>query len=165
MYGCYYGNSISDDGRVTLEWRSCILKAIRTRAIYPRHSSPDIVIFTDDAATSMIMDSVVSRKVDFDADASALSCRGIASGAGWAEYFSRASLIYGLELTALLLTTADPDLPLGGLSIAYYIDNNNAKCALVRVGSRILAISLLAHILGHLCYSSDYPMARKSTHG
>ena len=151
LYARYYDESISDIDRITLEWRSGLLKALRPRAIFPRNNSPDIVIFTDAATTTMIMASVVFRKTDFDRDNSAIACLGAVSDPGWADYFIETGLIYGLELTALVLTTADPDVPLGGLSITYYIDNNCAKCALIRGGSRIPAIAVLARLLGHLC--------------
>ena len=65
----------------------------------------------------MIMASVVFRKTEFDRGNSSLSFLGAVSDPGWAEYFIDTSLIYGLELTALVLTTSDPDVPLGGLSI------------------------------------------------
>ena len=97
------------------------------------------------------MESAVCRKADCDADNSALACQGVVSGPGLAEFFTDTSLIYGLERTAFVLTSADPNLPLGGLSITYYIDNNCAKCALIRGGSRIAAIAVLARISWAIC--------------
>ena len=151
LYGCYYDESLSDVDRITMEWRSCLLTALRPRTIYPRNNSPGVVIFTDAATTAMIMAIVIFRKTDFDADNSAMACQGVVSDPGWAEYFTDTSLIYGLELTALVLTTADPNLPLGGLCITYYIDNNCAKCALIRGGSRIAAIAVLARLFWAIC--------------
>ena len=151
LYGYYYDESLSDVDLVTMEWRSGLLKALRPRAIYPRNNSPDIVIFTDAATTTMIMEGVVFRKTDCDADNSALECHGLVSGPGRTEYFTDMILIYGLELTALVLTTADPNLPLGALSTTYYIDNNCAKCALIRGGSRIAAIAVLDGLFWAIC--------------
>ena len=147
LYIFYYDNPISDVDRITIEWRMGLLNALHPRAIYPMRNSPDIAIFTDAAKTTMIMACAVSRKADFDTDTSALSCKEIASGPGGVEYFTGASLIYGLELTALVSTTADPNLPLGGLGITYYIDN--AACALIRGDSRIVDISIIARLFGH----------------
>ena len=84
LYGYYYDNSISDVGRITLEWRLGLLKSLRPRAIYPRNNSPDIDISTDAATTAMIMASVVFREADFDADNSSMACKDVASGPGWA---------------------------------------------------------------------------------
>ena len=146
LYGYYYDNSISDVDRISQEWRTGLLKALRPRAIYPRNNSPGIVISTDAATTAMIMDSLVFRKTDCDRDHSSLACRGIVSGPGCADYFAGSSLIYGLELTAWVLTTAGPTIPLGGLRATYYIGNNSAKCALIRGDSRIPPISILARL-------------------
>ena len=151
LYGYYYDESTPDVDRVALEWRSGLLKALQPRAIYPRNNSPDIVIFADAATTAMIMASVVFRKTDCDSDNSALACQGVVSGPGWAEYFKDTILIYGLELTALVLTTAGPNLPLEGLSTAYYIDNNCANRALIRGGSRISDIAVLARLFWAIC--------------
>ena len=76
LYGYYYDGSISGPGRIILQWWSGLLKALRPRTIYPRKSSPDIVIFTDAATTTMIMASVVFRKTDVYMDGAALSCKG-----------------------------------------------------------------------------------------
>ena len=103
------------------------------------------------------MASVVFRKTDFDVDNSSLCCLGAVSGPGWAEYFIEKSLIYGLKLTDLVLATADPDVPLEGLSATYYIDSNCAQCALIRGGSRIPAIALLDRLFWAICSFGGLP--------
>ena len=67
----------------------------------PAQNSPDIIIFTDAATTAMIMAALVFRTSDLDRDQSVLACNGVVADPGWAEYFIKTSLIYGLELTAL----------------------------------------------------------------
>ena len=131
LCGRYYDRSISEGCPITSGWRSGHLKALRPRTISPRTNSPCVVIVDDATTSAMIMASVVFRKWDFDPDSSVISCKGVASDPGWAECSTGASLIYGLGRTALVLTTAYPHLPPDGLCINY-IDNNNAKCALIK---------------------------------
>ena len=60
--------------------------------------------------------------------------------------FSPTSLIYGLELIALIQTVDGPRSDLDRKSITFYIDNNASKMALVKGDSKCRADAILVRI-------------------
>ena len=52
---------------------------------------------------------------------------------------------------ALVLTIADPDLPISDSCITCYVDNNNTLCALVRSDSKRPVIAAISRIFWVIC--------------
>ena len=151
LYAGFYSVPLTDSDVATLEWRAGLLLAIRPRIICPRRSTPQKVAITDAAAETMITAAIVFDKATFDVNRHALVFRGARAASVWEELFVVANLIYGLELTATLLTAADPLIPLDGQCATYYLDNNNSLASLVRSDSQRGAISGLSRIFWPIC--------------
>ena len=151
LYAGFYSAPLTDSDVVTLDWRAGLLRPIRPRIIYPRRSTPQKVVITDASTETMIMAAIVFDKATFDVDRHALVCRGARAASVWEELFAVTNLIYGLELTAAVLATADPLIPLDGQCVTYYLDNNNSLSALVRADSQRDVISALSRIFWEVC--------------
>ena len=109
LYAGFRTAQLPDCDEVALDWRSCLLRAIRPRIIYARRPTPQMI--ADAAAESMIMAAIAIDKATFGANRHALVCRGVRAAPVGEELFVGANLIYGLELTAAVLTTAYPSPP------------------------------------------------------
>ena len=68
------------------------------------------------------------------------------AGGEWRALFSPTSLIYGLELIALIQKVADPRIDIDNKSVTFYIDNNASKMALIKGGSKCRIAAILVRI-------------------
>ena len=67
-----------------------------------------------------------------------------------AELFPDNALVYGLELTALVPTVADPEIPLENSCIAFYVDINSMGAS-VKADSFRTVISASTRIFRAIC--------------
>ena len=151
LYAGFYSAGLTDEDRTNLDWWAGLLRSARPRIISPRRSTPQKVVITDAATETMIMAGIVFDKEYFDATQHASVCRGIRAAPVWEALFITTNLILGLELTAVVLVTADPLIPLDGQCVTYYVDNNNSLSALVKADSGRDVIAVLARIYWALC--------------
>ena len=151
LYAGFYSADLADEDRINLDWWAGLLRSTRPRIIYPRRPTPQKVAITDAAAETMIMDGIVFDKEHFGATQHASICRGLRAAPVWETLFKTTNLILGLELTAAVLVTADPLIPLDGQCVTYYLDNNNSLSALVKADSGRDVIAVLARIYWALC--------------
>ena len=90
----------------------------------------------------MITASLVFDRAEPPRTGEILEARTDVGSADRVGLFLETNLIYGSELSAIVLTTADPTLDIDNKSIAFYIDNKNAIAALVKADSKRKAIAI-----------------------
>lgn len=90
-------------------------------------------------------------KEDFAANHTIEKCRGMYDDQERADLFKETNQIYGLELLAVVQTSAGPSIDLAGKCATFYVGNNNARSALLRADSKALGISILAWIFRAIC--------------
>lgn len=89
---------------------------------------------------------MVTRREDYLASPQIPTPRQVKANRLWMEIFANTNLLFGLELVALVLTIADPDLPISDSCITCDVDNANALCALARSGSKRPVIAAIPRI-------------------
>ena len=152
LYAGFYSATLTEGDLVNLDWWDGLLRSVRPRIIYPRRSTPQKVAITDAATETMIAAAIVFDKATFDTNRHASICRGgVRAAPVWETLFKITNLIYGLELTATVLTTDDPLIPLDGQCVANYLDNNNSLAAPVRADSARDVMAVLARIFWVVC--------------
>ena len=151
QYAAYYQPLLSDHGRIALSWWVGALSKQDRRAASRHKAFSDVIIYTDAATSTMIMASIVIFRLDFLVSQRIAHCRGIRASADWVHLFSESSLIYGLELTALVLTVADPRIPLNNLCITCYVDNDNTLSALIKADCFRTVIAVSTRLFWAIC--------------
>ena len=151
QYAAYYQPLISIHDRIALSWRVGVLSKQHRRAASRHKAFPDVIIYTAAAASTLIMDRIVIFRLDFLESKRIAHCRGIKASADWIHLFSESSLIYGLELTALVLTVADPRIPLNNLCITCYVDNNHTLSASIKADCFRTVIAVLTRLFWAIC--------------
>ena len=124
--------------------------SIRPRAIYPRLSTPQRIIYTDAATATRIAAIIAFYPSNCTPAQVVEACRPMTADQGRFTLFDKTNLIYGLEMMAIVQTSADPDLDLEGQCVTFYIDNN-AISALIRGDSDTVIISVLTRIFWAIC--------------
>ena len=142
----YYHPEISHTDRLTFQWWAGVLRQKIPRLVVCRNPWPDLIIYTDAAGETMITAALLFDRAEFMRSGCVSAVRSEVASLGWIELFRGANSIYGLELLAIALTTADSSLDLENKSITYYIDNNNALSALVKADSKRMVIAILARL-------------------
>ena len=151
LYAAYYQPLLSDRDRIALSRRAGILLKQQRRAAARHPPFPDVIIYTDAATGAMIMASIVISRPAFLTSQRISFCGGIRASGDWAVLFSETSLIYGIELTALVLTVMGPQIPSDNCCIAFYVDNSCALSAIAKVDCFRTAISVLARLFWAAC--------------
>ena len=133
----FYQSELPGDDLVVLKWWAALPSEAKPRRVLPRNPIHGKIIYTDAATETVIFDIVVFEKSDFDATGFISDAyREVAAGE-WIAPLPETNLIYGLELLAAAAQTASgPRIGSGRRNVAFYIDNNNAKMALVRSDSK-----------------------------
>ena len=134
-----------------LEWRQGMLLDVRPRIIYPRISTPQRIIYTDAATSTLLAASITFYPSNCTVAPVVEACRVMAAGQEWCDLFIETNLIYGLEMLAIVQTAADPNLDLDGRCVTFYIDNNNAISALIKGDSDTVIISAISRIFWAIC--------------
>ena len=147
---CYQPVLSAADARV-LEWWRGMLSSIRPRVIYPRTSTPQRIIYTDAATSTLIAASITLYPSNCSSVPVVEACRVMTAGPDWVALFINTNLIYGLEMLAIVQTAADPDLDLDGRCVTFYIDNTNAISALIKGDSDTVIISVLSRLFWAIC--------------
>ena len=147
----FYQPALSPSDIRVLEWRRGMLLAARPRVIYPMTSTPQRIIFTDEATSTLIAAIIIFYPSSCAVVPVAEACRVMTAGQGMCDLFIETNLIYGLEMLANVQTAADPDLDLDGQCVTFYIDDNNAISALIKGGSGTVIISVLSRIFWEIC--------------
>ena len=151
LYAPYYDRAISDSDRIILEWWAELPLRIRPRPPITQKEFPDWIIYSDAATSTRIMACVVINREDFLTSPRIRTSRWVKANRLWLDIFADTNLILGLELVALVLTIADPDLPISDSCITCYVDNTNTLCALVRSDSKRPAIAVISRIFWAIC--------------
>ena len=112
LYAPYYDATISDSDRIVLEWWAELLLRIRPRSPITRKDYPDWIVYSDAVAITRIVECVVFRRCQYLRSGRIFTARHVRANRLWMDISSDTNLIYGLELVALFLTVADPDIPL-----------------------------------------------------
>ena len=142
---------LSDHGRITLSRRAGILPKQHRRAAARHPPFPDVIIYTAAATGTVIAESIAIPLSDFLLSPK-IAFRGwIRATDDWAALFSETSSIYGLELTALVLTAADPRAPIDNFCITFYVGNNCTLSAILKAGCFRAAISGMARLFWAVC--------------
>ena len=147
----YYQGILSVADVSLLQWWKGVLQAIRHMVVSARIRFPQKIIYTDAAAENSVAAAIVFHRGDFLGSKKIETFRGMYADAEWVALFSKANLIYGRELMAVVQTAADPSVDLGGKCVTFYVAGNNNLSALVRADSEGLAISILARIFWAIC--------------
>ena len=77
-----------------------------------RKDYPDWIVYSDAVAITRIVECVVFRRRQYLRSGRIFTARHVRANRLWMDISSDTNLIYGLELVALFLTVADPDIPL-----------------------------------------------------
>ena len=120
--------------------------------MFSRISPPaDTIIYTDAATSTMIMAIILISLSKCQTSKRLFHCCGIRASGAMIQLFPDTSQIYGLELTALVLTVADPRIPLDNSRITRYVDNNNILRALIKADCCRVVISGLTRLFWDIC--------------
>ena len=138
-YADYYDPDISGQMILNFQWWADIVRHAKPRTIYPRRKTPQMVIYTDAATETMVMAANVFDVRIYKRTKRMEACRKT-KAASWRGRICKeqnANLICVLEMDPAVLTVSDKSLDLDNKCITYYIDNNAAKCGLIKADSEV----------------------------
>ena len=128
----FYQEDLTNADRLVFHrWAEMLTDSPARRAI-SRRPIPAKIIYTDAAAETMILESLVFGKSEFDLTGTISEAYKEVAPDEWAELFSETSLIYGLELIALIQKAAGTRIDMGRKCITFYIDNNASKMGIIK---------------------------------
>ena len=117
----------------TLRWWVASLGHMKPRKAIPKHAATERVVYTDAAGKSAIMADVVFDPSRFTAYKTIGGVWSLKTGFRWKSTFAKTNFIYGLEMVALLALLMDESNDIRDKSATFYIDNDNALQALVKM--------------------------------
>ena len=142
----FFGARLSALDVRRLEWWEGVLRPHTDRSVATFKTEPDMIIYTDAAAETMIMEGLVFARSSFPKEGTILEGRTLVADQSWVDIFIKTTLIYGLELLAVVQIAADRSVPLGDKSITFYVGNNNALIALTKADSKREIIMVLIRL-------------------
>ena len=89
LYAAYYQPILTDSDRITLSRRGGVLSKQHRRAASKRNPFPDFIIYTDAAASAMIMSIIVLFRSDFMISQRIAHCCGIRASGAWIQLFRK----------------------------------------------------------------------------
>ena len=144
-----YHPLISDRERNALTWWITTLKYLGPRKVRPRSDKADLVIFTDAATSTSIIAAVTISTKQFKIDESLEEILEIETGKHWVTLFDHTSLIYGLEMLALLAKLWQDNKELRGKCVTFHLDNENALKAIIKNNSKVTIITAMTQLIWH----------------
>ena len=145
----YYHPLISPAEMNLLSWWTTTLADMGPRVVRPRTNMAELVIFTDAATKTMTIAAVTVTRTTFKRDESISLVQDSVVGKYWEATFDKTSLIYGLEMLALLARLWGPNPDLVGKAIIFHIDNKNAFEAIIKNNARPSVITATTHLIWH----------------
>ena len=141
-----YAEAISPEEAVAFERRAASIRASVQRAVGLRPTSLGVIIYTDAATSARILAAIVIDPDLFSTTNEFPAVLSEISGPGRCAIFCEATLIYGLELLAVVAAIFSLMDFLRGKNVAIYVDNSNTKDALVRSYSPTKVINIIVQI-------------------
>ena len=123
---------------------------MQPRAVRPYQKYPDLMVYTDAAASTEIICALVIGVGQFKSSHTINECIAMTTGKRWKTIFNETNYIYGLEMLAVLALVIDPKADIDGKAIVFYLDNDNAVKALVKNKSDIRAIQVMTLLIWHI---------------
>ena len=162
----YYQCALSGEDVKVRQWWEGMLLAAPPRTVQRRNTAPGRIIYTDAATSTLISAIIAIFPLDCTVSPVLEAWLEMIADQGWVGLFVKTNLIYGLEMLAIVQTAAGPALDLDGRCVTFYIDSNNAICALISGRSRTVVISVLVRTFWAICgRRGDYSLDGTRTIG
>ena len=136
-----YCAKLSAQERLLFSWWKQVIEEFTPRISVPRPLRPHWILYTDAATSTRLLCAVL-----FHGDSSTPHIKACCTSAApipWEYLFRHTTLIYGLELLALVAFFEDWAPRLAGSCIWVYLDSNNCLAAIVRGDSDTAVIAIL----------------------
>ena len=145
----YYHPLLSDRERNVLTWWVTTLNNLGARKVRPRSDRADFVIFTDAATSTAIIAAIAISTDQFKQNETLSETLEIVTGQYWHTLFDKTSLIYGLEMLALLAKLWQPNNELKDKNVTFHLDNENALKAIIKNNSKVTIITAMTQLIWH----------------
>ena len=106
-------------------------------------------VYTDASGKSKIIDAATIDPATFAVNKTIKRVCATRTGRRRVETFEDASYIYGLDMLAALATLMAEGEDIRGKSVTFYIDNNNAREAIIKNSATPIAIQALTALIWH----------------
>ena len=136
------------------EWWAASIRSSVPRAVELHPTTPDVIIYTDAATSTRILAAVAIEPSTYSALGSFSALLSEVADPVWETIFCETTLIYGLELLAVVATIFALKDFLRGKNVTFYVDNPNTKDAMVKGFSLTKVINILIQIFWAFAQSS-----------
>ena len=129
-----------------LQWRIASLGASIPRTVEIKSCRPEIIIYTDAATSTRIVAAIILDVAEFLRVGEFQAVFKEVSSLEWQTTFKDTTYIYGLEMLAIIATVYILGDFLRNKNVVFYVDNSNAKDALVKGFSPTRIINRMVRI-------------------
>ena len=143
----FYSREITCPEAATLSRRRGAVRLATSRLTKARRAEAGRIIYTDAAAKTRIIASVVIDPLSLRMGKTVEATRSRRVGPHWARLFDATALIYGLEMVAIFAILFDPEADLSGRNITFYLASNNALASLLSNAAGPPAIAAMAQLI------------------
>ena len=141
--------------------RASTLRPLTPRIATPEHESAGLILYTDAATPTNTSSAVLSEPSTFLRLRKVPIAQTATSPLEWHAAFGETTIIYGVEMLAVVAFICDRGASMAGKSVSVYVDNNCALSALVKGAAKSDVLSNLVQIFV-LCAEIRYrALARK----
>ena len=127
-----YVSTLSEDDKDNLRWWVASIRACIPRVVEFRAPNPEFLVYSDAATSTRIITAVVINVAGFISSGKGAATFSETTSKDWVDVFDSTTYIYGLEMLAIIATLMKCRTILRGRNVVFYIDNTNAKDALVK---------------------------------
>ena len=146
LHSTPYSSVLSDEESSVLRWWASSIRASQPRKVVIKNKYPDVVIYTDAATSTLVIAAIVIEPDVFKTESMFSATFTETADPDWVTIFQGTTLIYGLELLAVIATIFVLRDFLRGKNVTFYVDNSNTKDALVKGFSPTPVINTLIQI-------------------
>ena len=133
----------------SLRWWTVALDHMKPRKATPKPPITERIVYSDAAGKSQIIATVCLTPGTFASSKRLDTIRYSKTGNKWRKTFEKTCYIYGLEVLAILAILLEECNELRNKSVTFYIDNNNALCALVKNAANPPEIQAMVGLIWH----------------